>query len=66
LQDPLATLTQLEFHQPTERSEWRTLSAGIEEITLNTGVDRRTVLQRYAPGAETHQVHTHTYYEEVG
>lgn len=66
MQDPLFTLTQHEFHQPTERNEWRTLSAGIEELTLNAGADRRTVLQRYAPGAETHMVHTHSYYEEVG
>ncbi|KAI1709655.1 chrR cupin-like domain-containing protein [Ditylenchus destructor] len=56
-------LKQFEFHNPVG---WRQISPGIEELTLNDdGNGRRTVLQKYAPGASTSIVHEHTYFEEV-
>ena len=63
-------MEQFEFHPATSapNREWAALEPGIDQMTLNedSATGRRTVLQRWQPGAVNQQeIFVHNYVEEI-
>ena len=61
-------MEQLEFHDPASRSSWHEYEPGIHMMILNEDLKtgRRTLLQRYDPGAaNAKDIEPHPYIEEI-
>lgn len=61
-------MEQLEFHDPSSRSSWQQCELGIHMMIVNedAATGRRSLLQRYDPGAaNATSIVPHPYIEEV-
>ncbi|KAJ9609628.1 hypothetical protein H2200_005956 [Cladophialophora chaetospira] len=63
-------MEQFEFHDPSSRPDrtWKQIEPGIDEMILNEdpATGRRTLLQRWQPGAANAQdIFVHAYIEEI-